>query len=48
MKTNKKYESPVISAEIMESSDVITSSPASFDLFDNWKSDNFLPLNDQI
>ena len=48
MKANKNYVVPQITTVIMESSDVITSSPAGFDQFDNWKSDNFLPLNDQI
>lgn len=48
MKTNKKYIAPQISAEIMESSDVITSSASGYDQLDNWKSDNFLPMEDQI
>ena len=48
MKTNKKYESPKLSADILESSDVITSSASGHDQLDNWKSDNFLPMEDQI
>ena len=48
MKTNKKYVAPKLSAEILESSDVITSSASGHDQLDNWKSDNFLPMEDQL
>ena len=48
MKTNKNYVVPQIAVVIMESGDVITNSPVGFDIFDNWKSDKFLPMEDQI
>ena len=45
MKMNKEYVAPQFSVMFIQPSDVVTTSPAEFDLKDNWKNDPFVLIS---